>query len=153
MFRLFIRQLNQTQTNTQMHTDIPRQITWTFKPPAPGSFQQLLLMSRTFSIYASVCVCVLEMTTDPFIKVLALHLPWGQDCMLPALVKTYICPFPFFPVFPPIPLSPLFLSLSLCACFSVSTISFRILFWQGLPLFSFPDLSFSLFDCSEQFRV
>lgn len=37
-----------------------------------------------------MCASVLSVTTGPFIKVLALHLPWSLDCMLAAPGKTYI---------------------------------------------------------------
>lgn len=76
------------KTHARTHTLIPRQITWTSKPPAHGTFQRLPLMSRKFSVCVCVCVPALSVTTGPFMKVLALHLPRYLHCMLAAPGKT-----------------------------------------------------------------
>lgn len=75
-------------------------------------------------MYVCACASVLSVTTGPFIKVLALHLPWSLDCMLAAPGKTYItvC-LPLFSPPPPPSLSFISLPQSLLPLLSVQLIS------------------------------
>lgn len=137
-FGLLIKQLNwsirNTRTHAEAHTNIPRQITWTFKPLALGTFQHLPLMSKKFSVCLCVCMSV---TTGPFIKVLALHLPWGTERVLAAPGKNYcLCPL-FFTLFKSLS----FLFPSLCSpLLSAQLIStdFIGIFWPTSPTVCWP---------------
>lgn len=91
-----------------------------------------------------MCASVLSVTTGPFIKVLALHLPWSLDCMLAAPGKTYItvC-LPLLP-HPPQPL--FYFSPPISAPFAVSAINIKRLNGHGLSyILLFLTLSFVIF--------